>query len=204
MGFYSGISASIARQMTYSTVRFGIYEEMKQRARHEPAFPLLVVMASFSGFVGGMLGNFADVINVRMQHDAALPVHERRNYKHVFDGMVQMARKEGISTWFMGWLPHSTRAAVQTASQLATYDFAKRMLLEHTPMGDSLSTQLSASFLAGVTAATVTSPVDVIKTKVMSSKKSQGLLDLMMAMTRAEGAGWVFKGWVPSFLRLGP
>lgn len=91
-----------------------------------------------------------------------------------------------------------------TASQLASYDAAKRLLLDWTPLGDTLTTHFSASFLAGLAAATVTSPIDVIKTKVMSSKTNQGLVGVISDITKAEGARWMFKGWVPSFLRLGP
>ncbi|KAM0469514.1 hypothetical protein ACHAPX_010455 [Trichoderma viride] len=209
LGLYTGISASLLRQLTYSTARFGIYEEVKQRyiRSHdgkEPSFPALIGMAMASGFVGGIAGNFADVINVRMQHDAALPPAERRNYKHAVDGMVRMAREEGALSWFRGWLPNSCRAAVMTAGQLATYDTFKRLLLDYTPMGDTLTTHFTASFLAGLAAATATSPIDVIKTRVMSTSHKQGILHLISDINRAEGIRWMFKGWVPSFLRLGP
>jgi len=204
LGLYSGISASLLRQMTYATVRFGIYEEMKQHVGPNPSFPLLVTMASVSGFAGGIAGNFADVLNVRMQNDTMLPVHERRNYKHAVDGMFRMAREEGLKSWFRGWGPNSSRAAVQTASQLASYDVAKRLIMDYSNMGDTLPTQLSASFLAGVTAATVTNPIDVIKTRMMSAKGNGSVLDLVMNMYKKDGIRWIVKGWVPSFLRLGP
>ncbi|KAI5458006.1 mitochondrial carrier domain-containing protein [Mariannaea sp. PMI_226] len=207
-GLYNGISASLLRQMTYSTARFGIYEDIKARivtkTGKEPSFPLLIAMAAGSGFVGGIAGNFADVLNVRMQHDAALPPAERRNYKHAVDGMVRMAREEGPRSWFRGWLPNSTRAAFMTAGQLASYDVAKRLLLKYTPLEDNLTTHFSASFLAGLVAATVCSPIDVIKTRVMSSSHSQGVMHIMGDLYKADGLGWMFKGWVPSFLRLGP
>ncbi|KOS22622.1 Mitochondrial dicarboxylate transporter [Escovopsis weberi] len=209
-GLYSGISASLLRQLTYSTVRFGVYEEIKSRyMRNHPGkeapFPALVAMAVTSGFLGGIAGNFADVINVRMQHDTALPPAQRRNYKHAVDGMVRMAREEGALSWFRGWLPNSCRAAVMTAGQLATYDTFKRLLLDYTPMGDNSFTHFSASFLAGLTAATATSPIDVIKTRVMSSShKNFSILRLVRDINRTEGIRWMFKGWVPSFLRLGP
>ncbi|MBV36595.1 MAG: hypothetical protein CMP47_14255 [Rickettsiales bacterium] len=204
LGFYSGISASVLRQATYSTVRFGVYEDMKRRWGPDPSFPVLLAMASFSGFLGGIAGNFADVLNVRMQRDAALPVQDRRDYKHAVDGMIRMAREEGMLSYFTGWLPNSSRAAVQTASQLASYDAVKRMLLDYTPMEDTLSTHLTASCLAGVTAATVTNPIDVIKTKVMASRGKQGVWRLVKDLSRTEGPAWVFRGWLPSFLRLGP
>ncbi|KAJ0166153.1 Mitochondrial dicarboxylate transporter [Colletotrichum tanaceti] len=208
-GLYNGLSASLLRQMTYSTVRFGAYEEMKIRATRAnngkaPAFPVLVAMASAAGFVGGISGNAADVLNVRMQQDAALPAAERRNYSHALEGMLRMAREEGLMSWFRGVLPNSMRAAAMTASQLASYDTFKGMLIRHTPMGDNLTTHFTASFLAGVMAATVTSPIDVIKTRVMSATTQEGLAHTLAKIYKAEGFGWMFKGWVPSFLRLGP
>lgn len=207
LALYAGLSASLLRQLTYSTVRFGIYEEVKSRmARngHEPGFPTLIALAAGSGFVGGLSGNCADVLNVRMQHDAALPEAQRRNYKHALEGMVRMAREEGLVSWFRGWLPNSTRAAFMTASQLASYDFAKRMLLMYTPLEDNLKTHFTASFLAGLTAATVTSPIDVIKTRVMSCQNGHSVMHLIGDICRTDGLRWMFKGWVPSFLRLGP
>ncbi|RSL96978.1 hypothetical protein CDV31_013225 [Fusarium ambrosium] len=207
LGLYSGISASLLRQMTYSTVRFGVYEELKTRmssSGRDPSFPVLIGLATVSGFLGGIAGNFADVLNVRMQHDAALPPAERRNYRHAFDGMVRMAREEGPKSMFRGWWPNSTRAMFMTAGQLASYDVSKHLLLKYTPMEDNLKTHFTASFLAGLVAATVTSPIDVIKTRVMSSSHNHGVLHLIGDIYRSDGLMWMFKGWVPSFLRLGP
>ncbi|KAM0269370.1 hypothetical protein ACHAPA_004304 [Fusarium lateritium] len=209
LGLYSGISASLLRQMTYSTVRFGVYEEVKTRLTRrnegrDPSFMTLVALAAGSGFVGGIAGNFADVLNVRMQHDAALPPAERRNYRHAFDGMVRMAREEGPKSMFRGWLPNSGRAMFMTAGQLASYDVSKSLLLKYTPMEDNLKTHFTASFIAGLVAATITSPIDVIKTNVMSSTNDHNLLHLIRDIHRKHGVMWMFKGWVPSFLRLGP
>jgi len=84
------------------------------------------------------------------------------------------------------------------------YDTFKRMLLSYTPLTDNLTTHFTASFLAGVTAATVTSPIDVIKTRVMSASGKSSLPRVLSDIYAAEGLRWMFKGWVPSFLRLGP
>lgn len=209
-GLYHGLSASLLRQLTYSTVRFGIYEDVKTRLTRQnggaqPSLPVLVALSCASGFAGGISGNAADICNVRMQHDAVLPHAHRRNYSHALHGMVAMARDEGLMSWFRGVWPNSMRAAAMTSSQLASYDTFKTMLIGYTPLTDNLTTHFTASFLAGVMAATVTSPIDVIKTRVMSqSGKSVSLVTLLKEITAAEGLGWMFKGWVPSFLRLGP
>lgn len=198
------LSASLLRQMTYSTTRFGIYEELKATSPSKPSLPVLIAMASASGFVGGIAGNPADVLNVRMQYDAALPTNTRRNYKHAVDGLVRITREEGWRTLFRGVLPNSMRAVLMTASQLASYDGFKRLILLHTPLEDNLPTHFSASLLAGGVATTICSPVDVIKTRIMSAQESEGLKALLARVYRAEGVGWVFRGWVPSFIRLGP
>ncbi|KAI9770789.1 MAG: Mitochondrial dicarboxylate transporter [Geoglossum simile] len=207
LGLYRGLSASLLRQMTYSTTRFGIYAEIKQRFttdKKSPRFLSLVAMSSVSGFVGGVVGNPADVLNVRMQNDAALPESQRRNYKHAADGLVRMIREEGWQSLFRGVWPNSMRALLMTSSQLATYDAFKRLILIETPLGDGITTHFTASFLAGFVATTICSPVDVIKTRVMSAKESEGLITVLKDTCRQEGVRWMFRGWVPSFIRLGP
>lgn len=201
------LSASILRQITYSTTRFGVYEELKEVFRHgtaQPTLPALVAMASTSGFLGGIAGNPADILNVRMQNDAALPAAERRNYKHAIDGLLRMVREEGFGSLFRGVWPNSIRAVLMTASQLASYDVFKRELLARANMKDDLYTHFTASFMAGFVATTVCSPVDVIKTRVMSAKTQESILTLVTRITSQEGLMWMFKGWVPSFVRLGP
>lgn len=91
-----------------------------------------------------------------------------------------------------------------TASQLASYDGFKQSLLTYTSLEDNLTTHFTASFAAGFVATTVCSPVDVIKTRVMSAKEKEGIVSLLTRIWRAEGVGWMFRGWVPSFIRLGP
>ncbi|KAK2790312.1 Mitochondrial dicarboxylate transporter [Emmonsiellopsis sp. PD_33] len=210
LGLYNGLSASLLRQITYSTTRFGVYEEMKSRLdpSSTPSLPTLIAMASASGFIGGLVGNPADVLNVRMQSDAALPPAQRRNYKHAFHGMAHMIRHEGPASLFRGVWPNSTRAILMTTSQLATYDSFKRMCIDHFGMSDNLTTHFTASLMAGFVATTVCSPVDVIKTRVMTASaaeaKGHNIAGLLREVFRKEGFSWMFRGWTPSFIRLGP
>ena len=193
--------------MTYSMTRFGAYETLKERvttADKKPSFLTLVGIASLSGFLGGIAGNPGDILNVRMQHDAALPREHRRNYKNAIDGVLRMSREEGTSSLWKGVWPNSSRAVLMTVGQLATYDGFKRLLLDYTPLADNLTTHFSASFLAGFVATTICSPVDVIKTRVMSSKDHKGLVKHISEIMKQEGFRWMFKGWVPSFIRVGP
>ncbi|RYP92095.1 hypothetical protein DL770_001756 [Monosporascus sp. CRB-9-2] len=206
-GLYSGLTASLLRQMTYSTVRFGVYEDLKRRTTPEgakPSLPMLIGLSTLSGALGGVSGNAADVTNVRMQQDAALPPGRKFGYRNGLHGMWRMLADEGPRSWFRGVGANSMRAALMNASQLASYDSFKAFLMARTPLGDTTATHFTSSLLAGFVATTICSPVDVIKSRVMSASHQQGIVHLLTEISAKEGVRWMFKGWVPAFLRLGP
>lgn len=212
LGLYNGLSASLLRQLTYSTVRFGVYEDLKIRFAPEatpenpkakPSTLNLVLQSSLAGLLGGIAGNPADVLNVRMQSDFAKPEAERRNYKHAIDGLIRMIREEGPASLFRGVSANASRAVLMTASQLASYDLFKQFYMG-MGMGDNIYTHFSSSLSAGFVATTVCSPVDVIKTRIMSGAGKQSVMEIFRTATQKEGYLWMFRGWVPSFIRLGP
>lgn len=199
--------------MTYSTTRFGVYGELKTYLGSKNSTPnspvFLISIACVSGFAGGVVGNPADIINVRMQRDKALPPVERRGYRNAFDGLIRLVRDEGVHSLFRGVWPNSVRALLMTASQLASYDTFKQALRKHLGMGDTLVTHFSASFLSGFVATTICSPADVIKTRVMSANPAdgghkKGIMVFIKEIFQKEGFRWMFRGWIPSFMRLGP
>lgn len=178
---------------------------MAQEDDKKPSFLTLVTISSISGFIGSFVGNPADIMNVRMQHDAALPPAERRNYPNAVSGIIRMIREEGWKpSLFRGVWPNSGRAVLMTVSQLAGYDTFKSELLARTSMKDNTATHLTASLLAGFVATTLCSPLDVIKTRIMTAKDHQSIVSLLATVTKNEGPAWMFRGWVPSFIRLGP
>lgn len=133
--------------------------------------PLKAISAGIiSGAFAGTLGNPADVVNVRMQNDGKLPLAERRNYKHALDGLLRILKDEGISKLFVGVTANMSRAIILTTGQLTSYDWSKQTLLNSGLFHDNIITHFGASFMAGFVATTISSPVDVIKTRLMSSK----------------------------------
>ncbi|KAK5443481.1 Mitochondrial dicarboxylate transporter [Exophiala xenobiotica] len=213
IGLYAGLSGALLRQLTYSTVRFGVYEDLKTRfaprptaddPAPRPSLLNLVLMSSVAGFLGGIAGNPGDVLNVRMQSDGSKPPEARRNYKHALDGIVRMIREEGAVSLLRGVGANSTRAMLMTACQLSSYDVFKQMCLKNLGMADNFSTHFTASLAAGFVATTLCSPVDVIKTRVMSAGAKTSVLHLLREASHKEGMLWIFRGWVPSFVRLGP
>ncbi|KAI1707411.1 mitochondrial carrier protein domain-containing protein [Ditylenchus destructor] len=187
-GFYNGLSASLMRQLTYSTTRFGVYETVKKQFPQDQPLPFYqkVFLAGFSGACGGVVGSPADLINVRMQNDIKLPAAERRNYKHAIDGVLRICREEGITKLFNGCTMATVRGTLMTIGQLAFYDQIKQTLITMELAQDNIYTHLFSSFLAASGATVLTQPMDVLKTRMMNAKPGQ------------------FKGFFPAWVRLAP
>ncbi|KAK9723308.1 Mitochondrial carrier protein [Popillia japonica] len=202
---YNGISASVLRQLTYSTARFAIYESLKNSATGPTSFLARIGMASIAGAAGGFIGTPGDVVNVRMQNDVKLPPEQRRNYNNAFDGLIRVTREEGVTKLFSGATMATSRAIVMTIGQLSTYDQIKLVLLTLPFFEDSPSTHFTASILAAGVATTLTQPLDVMKTRAMNAKPGEyKSLFHIFAHTAQAGPLAFFKGYVPAFARLGP
>ncbi|CED84992.1 mitochondrial carrier [Phaffia rhodozyma] len=208
-GFYSGLSASIMRQMTYSVTRFGAYEHFKdvfrQRNPGSKLTPMqMILAASLAGVAGGIAGNPADIILVRMTADASKPPAERLNYKHCFDGVFRVIKEEGVQQLFRGLGPNLVRAVLMNASQLASYDWFKEQLIARLDFKDGLFLHSMASLGAGTVATTICAPADVVRSRVMNSKSTEGPVSVLLKSLKSEGPQFLFKGWTPAWIRLAP
>uniref|UniRef100_A0AAQ4RGC2 Solute carrier family 25 member 10b n=1 Tax=Gasterosteus aculeatus aculeatus TaxID=481459 RepID=A0AAQ4RGC2_GASAC len=174
LALYSGLSASLCRQMSYSLTRFAIYETVRDMLGSTGQGPMpfyqKVLLGAFGGFTGGFVGSPADMVNVRMQNDMKLPPELRRNYKHAIDGFYRVVREEGVRRLFSGATMASSRGAMVTVGQLACYDQAKQLVLGTGLMGDNILTHFVSSSIAGGCATFLCQPLDVLKTRLMSSK----------------------------------
>ena len=210
VGLYSGLSAALLRQCTYTTARFGAYDLIKQKLIPKDQLTNMVYLlpsSMVSGAIGGFVGNFADVLNIRMQNDSALEASQRRNYKNALDGVYKIYRYEGgIKTLLTGWKPNMVRGVLMTASQVVTYDVFKNYLVTQLQFDPTKNTtHFSASLLAGLVATTICSPADVIKTRIMNAKdEHRSAMQILRTAVKNEGPSFMFRGWLPSFTRLGP
>ncbi|KAL4868852.1 mitochondrial carrier domain-containing protein [Aspergillus spectabilis] len=214
-GLYAGFSAGFMRQLTYGTTRIATYETLKSHLPPTQTNPLtLTLAATLSGILGAIPGNASDLANTRMQNDSSLPPHLRRNYTHVLDAWRQMYRSEGIWWFTRGMGPNCARCGAMTACQLGSYDYFKTLLLDsplkvNFGVGDGVVQGLS-SVMAAFVATSVCSPADVVKTRLMGISSGGGgkgggsVVGVVAELMRREGLNWVVRGWVPSFIRLGP
>ncbi|CAI5454637.1 unnamed protein product [Caenorhabditis angaria] len=207
LAFYNGVSASVLRQLTYSTTRFGIYETVKKQLPSDQPLPFYqkALLAAFAGACGGIVGTPGDLVNVRMQNDSKLPPAERRNYKHAIDGLVRITREEGFMKMFNGATMATSRAILMTIGQLSFYDQIKQTLITSGVAEDNLTTHFASSISAASVATVMTQPLDVMKTRMMNAAPGEfkGIADCFLYTAKLGPMGF-FKGFIPAWARLAP
>ncbi|EFA08739.1 mitochondrial 2-oxoglutarate/malate carrier protein [Tribolium castaneum] len=210
---YTGLSAGLLRQATYTTTRLGVYSWLFETFSEEGKPPSFIVKAGLgmmAGVCGAFVGTPAEVSLIRMTADGRLPAAERRNYKNVFDALFRITKEEGVLTLWRGAIPTMGRAMVVNAAQLATYSQAKQMLLNTGFFHDGIFLHFCASMISGLVTTAASMPVDIAKTRIQNMKtingkpEYSGALDVLVKVVKNEGPFALWKGFTPYYFRLGP
>ncbi|XP_074121067.1 mitochondrial 2-oxoglutarate/malate carrier protein [Sminthopsis crassicaudata] len=213
-GIYTGLSAGLLRQATYTTTRLGIYTVLFERLTGAdgtpPGFLLKALIGMTAGATGAFVGTPAEVALIRMTADGRMPLDQRRGYKNVFDALLRIAREEGVPTLWRGCIPTMARAVVVNAAQLASYSQSKQFLLDSGHFSDNIFCHFCASMISGLVTTAASMPVDIVKTRIQNMRMIDGKpeykngLDVLVKVIRYEGFFSLWKGFTPYYARLGP
>jgi len=213
--FFKGLAASLLREATYSTIRMGGYEVCKTYlgALDPSSAPLWkkITSGAIAGAFGAAIANPTDLVKVRMQADTGkCPSGKGPRYKNTWSAFKAIYLSEGPAGFFRGIGPTTQRAALLTAAQLSSYDHTKQLMFRFRWIKeDNIYVHFCASMVAGLVAAAVTSPVDVVKTRVMNQPVIGGrptlylsTVDCVRKTVKAEGLLSLYKGFVPNWIRI--
>jgi hypothetical protein len=165
-GLMRGVTPSIFRELSYSTIRIGAYEPIRY-ALHEgtgsKSSPILKFLAALcSGFAGAFIANPFDLIKTRFQ--AILP-NERTLIGSInkpvtmVGAMATVIKSHGVSGLYKGWEPTTLRAAVLTSAQLGSYDSIKNnFLIDICKIDNGFQLHILASLAAGLITTTAANP----------------------------------------------
>uniref|UniRef100_H2U927 Dicarboxylate carrier UCP2 n=1 Tax=Takifugu rubripes TaxID=31033 RepID=H2U927_TAKRU len=204
---YNGLVAGLQRQLCFASVRIGLYDSVRDFYTGGKENPNVLIRILAGCTTGAMAVSFAqptDVVKVRFQAQMNLNSVARRYsgtmqaYKHIY-------QNEGFRGLWKGTLPNITRNALVNCTELVTYDMIKEAILRHKLMSDNLPCHFVSAFGAGFVTTVIASPVDVVKTRYMNSPPGQyrSAINCAWTMMTKEGPTAFYKGFVPSFLRLG-
>ena len=202
-GALRGLHVSFAREFTYSGVRMGAYEPFRGALEGALGAGLAakLLAGAASGVVGACVGQPFDLLKTRVM---GLPAGSPPPRVRALAAEVAAARGGGARALFTTGLALSAqRAGVLTAAQVGGYDHAKGLLKRHGGLVEGPALHFSAAWLAGFAATAASSPLDVAKTRVMGGAWAGGALSAVAVVLSREGPAALFRGFIPSFLRLG-
>ncbi|XP_071428771.1 putative mitochondrial transporter UCP3 isoform X2 [Pithys albifrons albifrons] len=232
---YRGLVAGLQRQMSFASIRIGLYDSVKQlyttKGAENTGLAARLLAGCTTGAVAVACAQPTDVVKVRFQASGAL-LDGARRYSSTVDAYRTIAREEGVRGLWRGTLPNIARNAIINCGELVTYDLLKDALLQTRLMGgedgmvghgrvpsplqehpapssslplDNVPCHFVAAFGAGFCATVVASPVDVVKTRYMNASPRQyrNALSCLLALLMQDGLVGLYKGFIPSFLRLG-
>eukprot|EP01132_Coremiostelium_polycephalum_P004738 gene4738-5914_t len=210
-GLYRGLAPSLLREATYSTLRMGGYDLIKGYfvdSNGKTNLISKICAGAISGAVGASIANPSDLIKVRMQ---AYSTKGASKYTSISQAFREIIKNEGFLGLYKGVSPTTQRAALLTASQIPSYDHFKHVLIDKG-LEEGINTHILSSIFAGFVAALVTSPVDLIKTRIMNQpidengkgRLYKSSLDCMIKTFKAEGILGLYKGFIPNWSRIGP
>ncbi|CAD6260718.1 unnamed protein product [Miscanthus lutarioriparius] len=152
----------------------------------------------------------ADLMKVRMQADSRiLNQGIQPRYTGIADAFTKIIRAEGFRGLWKGVVPNAQRAFLVNMGELTCYDQAKRLIIRKQICDDNLYAHTLASVASGLSATTLSCPADVIKTRMMNQGKEgkamyRSSYDCLVKTVRHEGVTALWKGFLPTWARLGP
>ncbi|XP_004382016.1 putative mitochondrial transporter UCP3 isoform X2 [Trichechus manatus latirostris] len=204
---YNGLVAGLQRQMGFASIRIGLYDSVKQFYTTSPdsGVTTRILAGCTTGAMAVTCAQPTDVVKVRFQASIHLGPRSDRKYSGTMDAYRTIAKEEGVRGLWKGTLPNITRNAIVNCAEMVTYDIIKEKLLDCHLLTDNFPCHFMSAFGAGFCATVVASPVDVVKTRYMNSPPGwyRNPLHCMLKMVTQEGPTAFYKGFTPSFLRLG-
>ncbi|KAF6264115.1 mitochondrial carrier domain-containing protein [Scenedesmus sp. NREL 46B-D3] len=169
--------ASVVRELSYSAIRMGLYDEVKELlAGHGDdrySFPLWkkIVAGGISGCIGAAVASPTDLVKIRAQAMNPATGRPFYTYPSPWSALGTIYRTEGgIAGMYWGVVPTVQRAIVLTATQFATYDEVKYLLLGQGLLQEGMAAHIVSSITAGLAVATTTNPLDLVKSRYMNQE----------------------------------
>ena len=129
--FYRGISAGLLRQITFASMRLGIYDYVIQEM-HNKGYQVNLLHQVSAGLLSGgvsiAIANPFDVLKVKFQSDMVPVMKEgkmvglKRNYSSLRNAVVTIPRMEGFYRgYYLSLWPNIVRNSIVNALELVTF-----------------------------------------------------------------------------------
>ena len=207
--FWKGIKAAWLRESTYTSLRLGLYEPIKQLmgVNNKSGFGEKFIAGSLAGAIGSIFGNPFDVVKTRLMATEEVKTH---SFTHIFKNIYNV---EGFEGFYKGLNANIMRACVLNGTKMACYDQIKQHIISQGFDSKSILTQFVAALFSGFFMAVTVTPFDMVRTQLMNSqnintnpqiKNKIALVECVKKIIRNHGVLGLYSGFVPIWLRFAP
>ncbi|KAG5895800.1 hypothetical protein JTB14_029216 [Gonioctena quinquepunctata] len=194
-----------------------LYRELKKwfikQFPDQTSFPLWqsAICAVAAGGISQLLASPVDLIKVQMQMEG-----KRRliglspRVSGVSDAIHKTWAVGGMRALWKGWSPNVQRAALVSLGDISAYDVSKRWIQRQYGLPDDTSLHILSSTFTAFVIAALSTPADVIKSRVMNQRVDRygnGTLysstaDCLEKTVQDEGLKALYKGFMPTWMKL--
>ncbi|XP_055975138.1 mitochondrial brown fat uncoupling protein 1 [Sorex fumeus] len=205
---YGGLPAGIQRQISFASLRIGLYDSVQEYFNIQKDAPATlgnkITAGLMTGGVAVFVGQPTEVAKVRMQAQSKLHWFKPR-YTGTYNAYYVIVTTEGILGLWKGTSLNLTRNVIINCTELVVYDVLKNALVKNNLLADDVPCHFVSALVAGFCTTALSSPVDVVKTRFINSPPGHypSVKSCALNMLKKEGPSAFFKGFMPSFLRLG-
>ncbi|XP_005096117.1 solute carrier family 25 member 35 [Aplysia californica] len=220
LALQSGLVPAIYYQFFMNGSRLGTFQlqvnwGLTKDKNGNHSFLRSVPAGAFAGCVGAVIGSPFYLIKTQLQAQAnhEIAVGHQHPHESMSHGLKTIYKSQGFLGLWRGVSGAVVRVTVGSASQLSTFSAAKNFI-EGTKVfaPNSWVTTFAASMVGGLAVTCFMTPFDVISTRLYNQPVCgagkgtmyTGVADCFLKILRSEGVWGFYKGWGPSYLRLGP
>mmetsp|Transcript_53 Transcript_53/g.119 ORF Transcript_53/g.119 Transcript_53/m.119 type:complete len:317 (-) Transcript_53:389-1339(-) len=202
---WKGIGPALMRQVSYTGLSFVLYEPVRNFVagkgvkKEDIPFWKRVMAGGIAGGSSIFVMNPTDVVKTQMQ--------AAKEDKIMTDVVKQVWRETGVKGFWRGAQPNIARCFIGNACEIGCYDQFKTTIIAKGLVPEGPLAHFAASGAAGVVSAIFSTPVDVVKTRLMNAAGNKealqynGVIDCFVNMPRKEGIASLYKGFWPLAMR---
>lgn len=202
--FVKGVIPQISLAIPAGAIQFLAFEAAKEKLA--ALFPdgqfsqARVLVAGAAGALAAASFRVPqEVLKQRIQADI---------YPNVMVALKETIGKQGVGSLYKGWAATISRDVPWNALSFLFHAQGKRVFQKVKGRAPENDENLAVAGVAGAVAAIIMTPVDVVKTRIMTQRAGavhySGIIGTLRTIVAEEGAGTLMKGVVPRIMFLAP
>lgn len=197
-GLYAGVLQNLAGVAPASAIFISVYEPVKQwvdsRVPAERSYLGPMAAGVAAGTASSLIRVPTEVIKSRLQ---------TKEFTRALDAIRTILSREGFKGLYAGYGAFMLRDLPFDAIEFVAYEQLKRAYCSWAKRDIEARESAAIGAFAGGFTGIVTTPLDVLKTRLMTqgaSGRYSNLVDALLTIARTEGPGALMRGWQPRLI----